>query len=366
MRRFAGDGAASAAPLRVTSGHPTKDWPSIGGCPNLPSAHGLAPEDPWIAANLASNLVNFQGKFDEAAALADRSLALLDYPNIKGIRANAEYGRWALAWTKSPGAPGTAKALASARALQPDLLRAFQNGCDWPGTTAISISLLRAKLVPASDIDKADNLDNTCLRNAVTNGDAAFARALIGFGANVEALDGNGATALMWAAHDADSAMVAELLAVGADVSKVGLEGTALAYALISPAPDSVVVPIVRQLLDAGVDVNVKDQYGRTAIFNAFGSAEVTKALLDKGAKVDVVDVEGNNVLWFNAASQMPDEERVAVAKLLLARGADPMHENQVGTSPIDQAERGNHPGADRGQPGTRWHAIAQQLDVVH
>lgn len=307
-------------------------------------AHEFAPEDPWIAANLAANLVNFQGKFDEAATLADRSLALLDYQNIKGIRANAEYGRWALAWTKAPGSPDTAKALASARALQPDLLRAFQNGCDWPGTKTISISLLRAKLVPASEIDRADNLNNTCLRNAVTNGDAAFARALIGLGANVDALDGNGATALMWAAHEANSAMVAELLAVGADVSRPGLEGTALAYALISPAPDSAAAPVVRQLLDAGVDVNVPDQYGRSAIFNAFGSAEMTKALLDKGAKVDVVDVEGNNVLWFNAASEMPDEERIAVAKLLLAHGADPLHENLRGTSPMEQAETSKHP----------------------
>lgn len=307
-------------------------------------AHELAPEDPWIAANLAANLINFHGKFDEAATLADRSLALLDYPNIKIIRANAEYGRWALAWTKAPDSPDTAKALASARTRQPDLLRAFQNGCDWPGTKVISISLLRAKLVPASEIDRADNLDNTCLRNAVTNGDAAFARALIGLGADVDALDGNGATALMWAAHEADSAMVGELLAVGANVSKAGLEGTALAYALIGPAPESAIVPVVRQLLDAGVDVNVRDQYGRTAIFNAFGSAALTKALLDKGAKVDVIDVEGNNVLWFNAASQMPDEDRVAVAKLLLAHGADPTHENKVGTSPIEQAETSKHP----------------------
>ena len=100
-------------------------------------------------------------------------------------------------------------------------------------------------------------------------------------GANVDALDGQGATALMWAAQAGDADMVKELLAVGADVAPVGPNGSALHFAMLNRGTPAAGKAIVRQLLDAGVDVNALDRFGRTALFDAVGSAELTKWLLD-------------------------------------------------------------------------------------
>ena len=72
-------------------------------------------------------------------------------------------------------------------------------------------------------------------------------------------------------------------------------------------------------LVEAGVDVNAKDQYGRTALmylashptcdycdvyFDGARSAESMKALLDLGANIDETDFRGANALMY-AAKQL-------------------------------------------------------------
>jgi ankyrin repeat protein len=51
----------------------------------------------------------------------------------------------------------------------------------------------------------------------------------------------------------------------------------------------------VRAMIAAGADVNLRDNAGRTALFDALsgGHATVAKALLDAGARVDLADQDG-------------------------------------------------------------------------
>ena len=59
----------------------------------------------------------------------------------------------------------------------------------------------------------------------------------------------------------------------------------------------------VSSFLDAGMDVNVANMEGMTALIrSAFhGDVELVRLLLDAGAEIDAVDVNGNSAIWYAA-----------------------------------------------------------------
>ena len=52
---------------------------------------------------------------------------------------------------------------------------------------------------------------------------------------------------------------------------------------------------IVKQCIESGVDIEIKDYAGRTALFHAarWGHTEIVRYLISKGANVNVVDNKG-------------------------------------------------------------------------
>jgi ankyrin repeat protein len=118
------------------------------------------------------------------------------------------------------------------------------------------------------------------------------------------------------AIRDGDQRRFAKILRDRPDVLSARGNGgwTALMYAAAFGRPSD-----VRALLAKGVDPNIQNDDGATALIYAVDDLEKTKALLDRGAKLDLRSGEGRTALMIAASGRSSYE----VAKLLLDRGAD-------------------------------------------
>ena len=162
---------------------------------------------------------------------------------------------------------------------------------------------------------------NSALFKAAPSGTAADICAAIKAGADVNVRDKDGATALMLAAkNNTNPDVVKALLAAGADVnmrdSKYGVT------ALMAAAEDNTNPDVVKALLATVADVNARDEYGWTALMIAARNntnSDVVKALLAAGADVNARDKCGQTALMLAARKNTnPD-----VVKALLVAGAD-------------------------------------------
>jgi ankyrin repeat protein len=153
-------------------------------------------------------------------------------------------------------------------------------------------------IAPANkaDVNAKDQLGETPLTEAAFKGHAAILKALIGAGADRDAITSDaGLTTLMFAIRGGNVDAVKVLLESGAnveardnwrtyrrDVEQHGIDmGTPLVHAGAAGRPD-----VVRVLLDAGADKEATDYWGHTALSIAkqADNAEVVKLLLDAGA----------------------------------------------------------------------------------
>jgi len=128
------------------------------------------------------------------------------------------------------------------------------------------------------------------LIEAVTAGNIEQVQALLDEGADVKGAMGQ--TALTEAAMEGHKAVIQVLLNAGAELNEKDNSGeTALMWAAFGGHSD-----VVRVVLDAGADVNIVDEYGRTALDEGAGSikapegkgyVDVVKVLLEAGADVN-------------------------------------------------------------------------------
>ena len=127
-----------------------------------------------------------------------------------------------------------------------------------------------------------------------------------------------GRTPLSMAAGDAQPDVVALLLSHGADVDAETGSGVAALYAVAdSPSPRA--AETARLLIDNGVDLNVRDRFGRTPLHLAasHGRNEVVELLVAKAADVNAVTRDGQSVL--DAALSGGHDD---IAELLREHGA--------------------------------------------
>jgi len=89
----------------------------------------------------------------------------------------------------------------------------------------------------------------------------------------------------------------------------------------------------IRQHINAGSDLNVKDQYGSTPLIIAttFGKTEVAKSLIEAGADMNITSNEGATPL--HTASFFC---RTEIVKALLDKGADKTLKNNYGSTPLE------------------------------
>jgi len=97
----------------------------------------------------------------------------------------------------------------------------------------------------------------------------------------------------------------------------------------------------VKQLLNAGVDVNAKNNdYGSTALIvtSTVGHTEVVKILLEKGADVNSENKYGDTALMGAAAAG-----QTKIVKALLQKGANVNTKNKYGWSALMMAVKKGH-----------------------
>lgn len=214
------------------------------------------------------------------------------------------------------------------------------------------VAAAKLLLEKGADVNAKASTGQTALFEAAANGQLEIVKLLLAKGATVNFTihnnsegDDPGCTPLVLAAENGQLDVVKLLLEKDADVNVrcsyntihecatplIGACEVARDFERLGggPLPGSRVattkkhgyLEIVKLLLEKGAKVDVKNNFGNTALLIAAGNgqSEVVKALLDKGASVDL----GNNedVTPLLMASQNGD---IDVVTLLLSKGADP------------------------------------------
>ncbi len=92
---------------------------------------------------------------------------------------------------------------------------------------------------------------------------------------------------------------------------------------------------VIKKLIEAGTDLNKKDQYGSTPLIIAvlFGKNEAAKELINAGADLNITNNEESTPLHIAALMG-----RIEIVKLLLKKGADKYLRNINGSTAFDLA----------------------------
>ena len=152
---------------------------------------------------------------------------------------------------------------------------------------------------------------NTALMTAVVRDQIDVVETLLAARADIEETNEMGCTALIWSAALERTDILDRLVAAGADVSHRDSAGrTPLMFAVRTGDP-----AIVQKLIAAGADVNAAqtggiNEIGKTALHRAATrkrNLDVVKVLVNAGADIDVEDEHGKTALdvakWFEAMS---------------------------------------------------------------
>jgi ankyrin repeat protein len=189
----------------------------------------------------------------------------------------------------------------------------------------------------ASSESKQMTTGKTPLLSAAEKADVSTVQKLLANGASVNAANADGYTALHYAAQCRDVRVVDALLKAGADVNARTKQNVTPLIASINMAWGKPEISLA--LINAGADVNVADSDGDTALWIATteSSSEVIRALLKKGANPNVQ----SKSLGFNGDTPLHMAARnglVDAVKLLLNYGANPAIRNAAGKTPLEVA----------------------------
>jgi len=186
-------------------------------------------------------------------------------------------------------------------------------------------------LKAGADVNTRTAMGNTALTFAAGHGHLQMVEALLEAHANVNASDSDGYTPLHSAVHGDDVRVVNALIAAHADVDARTKKGN------VTPLLESIDMnygkpEITLALIQAGADVNVADWDGNTALSIAMteSSNQVVEALLKKGADPNSLV---HNERPLHVAAEYGFDETI---KVLLRYGADPTLRNAGGQTPLD------------------------------
>jgi len=198
-----------------------------------------------------------------------------------------------------------------------------------------AVGLLLAR---GSDLHHTNLAGSTALLQATMAERRRVAKILLRAEADPNARNTQGITPLAAAAFNGSDRMVDMLLQAGADPDHVDRTGKApIVY-----AAGRGYTGIVARLLDAGVKVDARYSHDLSALMWAAGHSNdvpvgeglsTVKLLVDRGAKLDLVDDRGRSALM--TAAQRDHSE---IATLLIARGADATLADRQGRTALEIA----------------------------
>ena len=146
-----------------------------------------------------------------------------------------------------------------------------------------------------ADIDAKNNEGRSPLHSACASGELDVVKMLVEAGAGVRDTNGRGETCVVLAARNGHTETVRYLLGLPeVDVNHVHRRCagnyTALQCALENNKPD-----VVRVLIDAGADIDAKNNYGCSPVHSACvsGTLDIVKMLVRAGAGVRATDNDG-------------------------------------------------------------------------
>jgi ankyrin repeat protein len=231
------------------------------------------------------------------------------------------------------------------------------------------VDLATQLLDQGASVDARDRLGARPLSHAARAGHLEMVDLLLQRGAPINARNLAGSTALYVAAERGQLSVVQRLIDRGADLDLKGRSGTSpvaaaafagraplvkvlLAHGADGRTPDDTGKPpiiyaaaggqldIVKQLLALTVDINARYANELTLLMWASGpdenvaeaqALEVVSYLINAGTRIDDRDARGRTALMIAA-----EGNRSEIAKLLLARGADPTLRDKAGKRAAD------------------------------
>lgn len=94
-------------------------------------------------------------------------------------------------------------------------------------------------------------------------------------------------------------------------------------------------------LLDGGIEPNLQDNKGQTALHYCafFNKSETAKNIITHGGRLDIEDKFGNQPLWTAIINDKGFGNRVELVELFISAGANTNHRNKTGGTPLKIAE---------------------------
>lgn len=161
-----------------------------------------------------------------------------------------------------------------------------------------------------------DRNGNTALVHAIKNHSPGMVRLLLEFGANASTENTNRKTPLHYAAEHRNLEIINQLIGSGVSVDpRNRWEQTPLHLAVKNNCPDTVMCLLINK-----ADVNAVDNQGNGAVHFAVGlGAEILRLVLVAGADVNLRNKKGETALRILSGRTMPDQN---IMNVLLGVGA--------------------------------------------
>jgi ankyrin repeat protein len=240
----------------------------LAGCSGAPSAGGPAPASPGPGGPSPAS------SSPGGSAQGSRTTAGSGSPTTAG----------------GSGASGTARPPSSApAATRPSLSLAEQQKLDQRlvlAAKANDVALVAQLIREGGNVNAKDTIQDSAFLYAGAEGFNEILRLTLSHGADVRSTNRFGGTALIPASEHGHVETVRILIAAGVPVNHVNKLGwTAMQEAVLLNNGGPRQQDVVRQLLDAGADPNIRDPQGRTALENAerLGFAEIARLIRERG-----------------------------------------------------------------------------------